>query len=157
MIEFEEYKQKLNNLKPELDKLGAAYDLERSKEEIEELENRASEPGFWDDMEKSQKVLQRTKVLKDKVEGFANLTTQYEDLLTLCELALEMEDDSMLEELETGFAAFSEELDSRKLAATMQFCPSMRVPAAPRRRTGAKCCTACTPAGRSATASPTPF
>ena len=119
MIEFEEYKQKLNNLKPELDKLGAAYDLERSKEEIEELENRASEPGFWDDMEKSQKVLQRTKALKDKVEGFANLTTQYEDLLTLCELALEMEDDSMLEELETGFAAFSEELDSRKLATLL--------------------------------------
>ncbi|MGN1030319.1 MAG: PCRF domain-containing protein, partial [Butyricicoccaceae bacterium] len=119
MIEFEEYRQKLNNLKPELDELGAAYDLERAKEEIEELENRASEPGFWDDMEKSQKVLQRTKALKDKVEGFAKLTTQYEDLLTLCELALEMEDDSMLEELQTGYDEFTDELDRRKLATLL--------------------------------------
>ena len=89
LIEFEEYKQKLNNLEPDIDELERAYDLEHAAEEVEELENRASEPGFWDDMEKSQKILQRTKALKDKIEGFHNLKTQWEDLLTLCELAIE--------------------------------------------------------------------
>ena len=90
LIEFEEYKQKLNNLEPDIDELERAYDLEHAAEEVEELENRASEPGFWDDMEKSQKILQRTKALKDKIEGFHNLKTQWEDLLTLCELAIEV-------------------------------------------------------------------
>ena len=61
LIEFEEYKQKLNNLEPDIDELERAYDLEHAAEEVEELENRASEPGFWDDMEKSQKILQRTR------------------------------------------------------------------------------------------------
>ena len=68
LIEFEEYRQKLHDLKPAIEDLGQAYDLEHAAEEVEELENRASEPGFWDDMEKSQKILQRTKALKDKIE-----------------------------------------------------------------------------------------
>ncbi len=119
LIEFEEYKQKLNNLKPDLDELEKAYDLEHSAEEVEELENRASEPGFWDDMEKSQKILQRTKALKDKIEGFHNLKTQWEDLLTLCELAIEAEDESMLDELTTGFGELSDELERRKLATLL--------------------------------------
>ena len=119
LIEFEEYKQKLNNLEPEIDELERAYDLEHAAEEVEELENRASEPGFWDDMEKSQKILQRTKALKDKIEGFHNLKTQWEDLLTLCELAIEAEDESMLEELETGFAELTDDLDRRKLATLL--------------------------------------
>ncbi len=119
LIEFEEYKQKLNNLEPDLDELEKAYDLEHSAEEVEELENRASEPGFWDDMEKSQKILQRTKALKDKIEGFHNLKTQWEDLLTLCDLAIEAEDESMLEELTTGFAELTDELERRKLATLL--------------------------------------
>ena len=99
LIEFEEYRQKLHDLKPAIEELGQAYNLEHAAEEVEELENRASEPGFWDDTEKSQKILQRTKALKDKIEGYHNLCGQQEDLLTLCDLAIEMDDDSMIDEL----------------------------------------------------------
>ena len=119
LIEFEEYKQKLTALEPAIRDLGQAYDLEHTAEEIEELENRASEPGFWDDMEKSQKILQRTKALKDKLEGYQNLCTQQEDLLTLCELAIEAEDESMLDELREGYDALADELDRRKLATLL--------------------------------------
>lgn len=119
LIEFEEYKQKLTALQPAIDELGQAYDLEHAAEEVEELENRASEPGFWDDMEKSQKILQRTKTLKDKIEGYHHLCAQHEDLLTLCDLAIEMEDESMLGELKEGFDALSDELDRRKLATLL--------------------------------------
>ena len=97
LIEFEEYRQKLHDLKPAIEELGQAYNLEHAAEEVEELENRASEPGFWDDTEKSQKILQRTKALKDKIEGYHNLCGQQEDLLTLCDLAIEMDDDSMID------------------------------------------------------------
>ena len=119
LIEFEEYKQKLHALQPAIEELGQAYDLEHAAEEVEELENRASEPGFWDDMEKSQKILQRTKALKDKIEGYRHLCAQQEDLLTLCDLAIEMEDESMLDELKEGFDALSDELDRRKLATLL--------------------------------------
>ena len=119
LIEFEEYKQKLTALEPAIQELGQAYDLEHTAEEVEELENRASEPGFWDDMEKSQKILQRTKALKDKLEGYQSLCTQQEDLLTLCELAIEAEDESMLDELREGYDALADDLDRRKLATLL--------------------------------------
>lgn len=119
LIEFEEYRQKLHDLKPSIEDLGQAYDLEHAAEEVEELENRASEPGFWDDMEKSQKILQRTKALKDKIEGYHTLCSQQEDLLTLCDLAIEMDDDSMIDELREGYDALSDELERRKLATLL--------------------------------------
>ena len=68
LIEFEEYKQKLNNLEPDIDELERAYDLEHAAEEVEELENRASEPGFWDDMENSQKILQRIDLVGNRTD-----------------------------------------------------------------------------------------
>lgn len=37
MLEFEEYKVKLNNLKPELEELYTSLGLERQKREVEEL------------------------------------------------------------------------------------------------------------------------
>ncbi len=119
LIEFEEYRQKLHDLKPSIEDLGQAYDLEHAAEEVEELENRASEPGFWDDMEKSQKILQRTKALKDEIEGYHTLCSQQEDLLTLCDLAIEMDDDSMIDELREGYDALSDELERRKLATLL--------------------------------------
>jgi peptide chain release factor 2 len=70
--------------------------------EIEKLEAQASEPGFWDDMENSQKVLQRTKQLKDKVEAFENLKNTRDDALMMIELAEEENDASMVGEIKAS-------------------------------------------------------
>ena len=104
MLEFEEYKVKLNNLKPDLDELGHSLDLDQAAREVEELEMKASQPGFWDDPDASQKVVSRMGALKGKIEAFRTLETQWDDLTTLCEMAIEENDESMLEELEIGRA-----------------------------------------------------
>lgn len=64
--------------------------------EIEKLEKESSQEGFWDDMENSQKILQKTKQLKDKVEKFDGLKSLWEDTLVLIDLANEENDESML-------------------------------------------------------------
>ena len=66
---------------------------------ISELEAQSAEPGFWDDMEKSQKVLQQTKQLKDKVESYEKLKSSWEDALVLVDLANEENDEGMLPEV----------------------------------------------------------
>ena len=48
MIEFDEYKVKLNGLKPKLDELAASLGIERCKEDIERLHAQIESPGFWD-------------------------------------------------------------------------------------------------------------
>ena len=46
MIEFEEYKVKLNNLKPQLETLKDGMKLAAAREEIRELEARTAADGF---------------------------------------------------------------------------------------------------------------
>ena len=98
MLQFEELKLRLEGSKADIDDLADALGLKAMRSEIEQLEHRAAEPGFWDDLENSQKVLQRTSNLKAKVEEYEKLSSLYEDTITLIELANEEEDESLYEE-----------------------------------------------------------
>ncbi|HOA55474.1 MAG: peptide chain release factor 2 [Acetivibrionales bacterium] len=99
MLELEQYKQEIEILSKSIKEMGASLDVASLKLEIEELENKAAEPGFWDDIENSQKVLQRTKVLKAKVETYEKLVSDLEDLKVLNELGIEEQDDSVIPEV----------------------------------------------------------
>ncbi len=115
MIEFEEYKVKLNGLKPTLDNLEEALHLDVARREIEELQLASEQDGFWNDVEKSQKAQKRLKTLEAKCQRYENLCASWEDLYTLCEMALEEDDASMLDELTSEFDAFSEKLEETRL------------------------------------------
>ena len=119
MLIYDDIRFKLNNVKPKLDDLKLALDLEKAKVEIEELEKKAAEPDFWNDPGESQKVLQRTKQLKDKVANYAALYTMYEDVVTTIEMAEEMDDESLFPEVQEGFAAFEKELDRQTLSTLL--------------------------------------
>ena len=119
MLEFEEYKVKLNNIKPSLDNLSAALNLEAAKKEIEELEAASEREGFWNDVENSRKVQMRLKSLKSKTDNYKKLCSAWDDLYTMCEMAIEENDDSMLPELEEEFKQFSESMDSTRLSTLL--------------------------------------
>lgn len=119
MIEFEEYKGKLNSLKPTLDSLREALHLESAEKEIEELEGQSARDGFWNDVEKSQRVQKRLKQLKSKVENYQKLCSGWDDLMTLCEMAIEEDDDSMLPELQSEYAEFEKKLEETRLGTLL--------------------------------------
>ena len=110
MIEFDDYKSRLNAARPDLDGLGRALKLDDAKAEIASLEAESAKEGFWNDVNNSQKVQKRLKQLQNKVAKYEKLCSQWEDLMTICEMALEENDDSMLDELKTGFADFESTL-----------------------------------------------
>ena len=118
-IQYEEYKVKLNNIQPTVDLVGKALNLDAAAQEIEELEMASSRPEFWNDVETSQKVQQRLAQLKGKVEKFQKLQSSWEDMVTLCEIAVEENDDSLLPELEEQYEAFEKELESMRLGTLL--------------------------------------
>jgi peptide chain release factor 2 len=83
--------------------------------EIEELEQKAAEPDFWDDVENSQKVLQKVKSLKSKLKKYHRLVSDLEDLETLCELGLEEQDESVVQEIEEGLKKLRGSFDKLKI------------------------------------------
>ncbi len=119
MIEFEEYKGKLNGLKPTLDSLREALHLEAAEKEIEELEGQSARDGFWNDVENSQRVQKRLKQLKSKVENYQKLCSGWDDLMTLCEMAIEEDDDSMLPELQSEYTGFEKKLEETRLGTLL--------------------------------------
>ena len=119
MLEFEEYKAKLNNAKPTLEVLKGALKLEAAQKEIEELEAASEREGFWNDVERSQKVQKRLKNLKDKVGNYQKLCAAWDDMYVMCEMAIEENDGSMLEELQSEFASFSEKVEATRLSTLL--------------------------------------
>ena len=115
MVQFEELKLQLEQLEPDIKELANALGLDKLKMEIEQLEQRAAQPGFWDDAENSQKILQKTGALKNKVEAYDNLVSAYDDTLALIELANEEEDISLLEEAQSEFDKVKNDLDAQRL------------------------------------------
>ena len=115
MLQFDEYKVKLNNLTPALQELAQALDLEGAERELDMLQAESAADGFWDNLAKAQKVQQRIKNLQDKVDSQNRRQGQWQDLMALCEMGNEFEDESLIPELEEGFAALEANMESARL------------------------------------------
>ena len=114
-IEFDVYKQKLNDCRPALEGLAASLNLEGLKNELERIHAMQEAPGFWDDPDKSQKIVVKTKQAETKVERYEKMLSNWDDLMTICEMAEEEDDDSMLEELKAGFESLAAEMEACRL------------------------------------------
>ena len=114
-IEFDVYKQKLNEVHPALVDLAGSLNIEGLKNELERLHAMQEAPGFWDDPAKSQKIVMKTKAAENKLARYEQMTSSWEDLMTICEMAAEEDDDSMLDELKEGFDKLTADMESCRL------------------------------------------
>ena len=119
LIEYDVYKQKLRELGPELDKLSAALDIESAKQEAARLEDETAQDGFWNDLERSQKVQMRLKQLQNKITRQEKLIASWEDLTTLCEMGQEEDDADILEELKSEFAELEERVEETRMTTLL--------------------------------------
>ena len=119
MLILEELKQEFLGLREEFLKLARALDIENAKAEIEKLEQEAAAPGFWDDAQASQKVLQHTSELKNRVSSYESLFSDYEDVLAMIEIADEEDDESLADEIFEQAAAVRKRLETQKITTLL--------------------------------------
>jgi len=115
MLIYDDIRLQLSRMRPQLDELRAALDLDAALEEASALEEQSAKPGFWDNPEDGQKILQRIKQLRDKNARYMKLESLYEDTVTTIEMAEEMGDESLIGEVDQGFKAFTAELERQTL------------------------------------------
>ena len=99
IIQLEEAKRTLQGLKGDVEELGSALKIDRLRDEAEELEQKTLMPNFWDDTENSGKILRELKRMKNTLEEYAALRQSLEDTLTLTDMGIEENDESVTEEV----------------------------------------------------------
>ncbi|WP_249311436.1 peptide chain release factor 2 [Congzhengia minquanensis] len=114
-VEFDQYRLDLESMENDITEMGDSLEIPKVKLKIEELEAVSAKDGFWEDLENSQKVLQEIKQLKDKVAGFEGLKSEWEDMSTLVELAIDEDDESLLSEIEAGYKKLETDLENMRL------------------------------------------
>lgn len=120
MVFLENLRSELESFRPKIKELHDVYDIENSRERILELQERAAEPGFWDDPEKSQPVLKETRTLEGQIEKYEKITSSFDDIEVMLEMAAE-EDDSeeIVAEIEEEIKALGEKIDELTLASLL--------------------------------------
>lgn len=76
-------------------------------------------PGLWDDPERSNGLMKELKSLKDAIEGYRALETQYEDIETLIEMGYEEEDDSIVQETREELESFKAVLEELRITTLL--------------------------------------
>jgi peptide chain release factor 2 len=75
--------------------------------------------GFWDEPEKAQKIVQQVAALREKLNSFEGLVKDLEELIILCELGEEVDDQAVASEVEEGLAALRQRIEEMELAVLL--------------------------------------
>jgi peptide chain release factor 2 len=91
------------------------FDIAALNAKIQDLEQLAAQPNFWDDQTSAQQTLQELNDLKSNLQQYQQWKATLEDARAVLEL-LELEDDTtLLEEAETNLTQLNHELDRWEL------------------------------------------
>ena len=115
MITIDELKAKLGGMKTAVDDLRDALSIEASEKRLAELEHQMTMPGFYDDQARSQKIISEMGEVKNKLERFGKLSTQYEEAETLLLMIEEENDPSLAAEGEEAVEGVEKAIDELQL------------------------------------------
>ncbi|CDD54106.1 peptide chain release factor 2 [Ruminococcus sp. CAG:379] len=119
MVLLDELRVELVGYRPQLKELGDVLQVARAQSELDDLRIQVTYDGFWDDAEKSQKVMQKIRKLENTVDKFRHLNQKLEDTIALIDLCMEEDDDSSNEEILQDVESFKEELEAEKLSTLL--------------------------------------
>ncbi len=86
---------------------------------MEELERKQSEPGFWDNPEASQKIVQEAGSYKNTLDEFDTMQGAYDDALVMLEMAEEEEDESLIPEIREQIDTFKELYEKLRISTLL--------------------------------------
>jgi len=119
MLEYDEIRVELNSMKPEINELSEALGLTRLEKEIAELDELTSKPDFWSDADNARQVQQKLGSMKNTRDAFLKLKGDFEDALTMVELAEEDNDASLVSEIKDAAVKVKTSLEEQKLVTLL--------------------------------------
>ncbi|MGX7243558.1 peptide chain release factor 2 [Enterococcus quebecensis] len=115
-MENAEIRTALDEMNQSITSFRGSLDLDQLEENIAEAENRMSEPGFWDNSEIAQQLINETNVYKEKFQQFHQFADELEELEIMSEMQQEEYDSDTQVELEERVLALKEKLSIYELS-----------------------------------------
>ncbi len=119
MVELDSMKTELLTYETPLAEVRESLDLVGKAKRIEELEMEMESPNFWDNPDKSNKLMKELKNNKDTVALINGLGTQYEDILTLIDMGYEENDESLIPEIRGELDEFITKLEELRIGTLL--------------------------------------
>nr|WP_207740196.1 peptide chain release factor 2 [Enterocloster citroniae] len=115
VVELDNFKYTLSTYDKPLVEVRDSLDLDNKVRRIDELDKSMEEPGFWDNPEKSTRMVREAKNLKDEVETFRELEQEYDDIQVMIQMGYEENDASLIPEIEEMLSHFAETLEKMRM------------------------------------------
>ncbi len=119
ILALEESKRTLLELRAVVEELGHQLRIDEARERAADLERETLVENFWNDADASSRKLQTIKQLKDTVESYEEMQARLEDALTLCEMAIEENDESSVDEVVSETQAIAEEAERKRIESLL--------------------------------------
>ena len=100
MILLDELNGELPALEKTLKEAGESLDPEGLAAQLAKLEEQTAAPDFWNDQEKAQKLMKEKKSIESRLGEYEGLSSRFEDLEVMLEMAREAEKGGDAEEAE---------------------------------------------------------
>jgi peptide chain release factor 2 len=98
---------------------GGIFDLDAKRDTLRRLEDRMSAPGFWNDQQNAQSVVQEVKAVRSWIEPFDSILGRAESAAELEEMLGAEPDEELSLELEREAAALGEAIEAFRLRSLL--------------------------------------
>ena len=75
------------------------FDIANLEKQLTELEKQTLEEEFWSDSKKSGIILQKIKIIKDKLQNYNKLQMELNNLKEMSELVIQENDETLAKEI----------------------------------------------------------
>ena len=118
MAEFD-FSQAITDARAKYEEIALALDIDRLKQQEQDLEVEASAPGLWDDPENAQKVTSKLSAVQSQIKRLNSAATRIDDVETLVELGREENDEDTLTEAQTEIGNITGDLEDMEIQTLM--------------------------------------
>lgn len=94
---------------------GGVFDSDAIYKKIAEQEALTTEPSFWENQEKAQKVMSKIRALKSRVEPWKELITEISDIEAMYDLAEESSDENLESEIKEMLDSTSKKYEKQSV------------------------------------------
>ncbi|MBR5009504.1 MAG: peptide chain release factor 2 [Clostridia bacterium] len=119
MYESEVFRQEITQLKEMLKDTEKSLNIEGLKEQLVEYQEDMASDGFWDDVERAQRINKLMRSCENRINHYKSLESRLEDTEIMLELSQDEEGDELAEDISKELKQLREEMESLKLTTLL--------------------------------------